>query len=345
LTPVYTIGSDIAWDTTANGYRLPTEAEWEFAARAEDDAPYSGSAVAADVGWTSDTSGSTQPVSRLLFNGNGLYDMSGNVFEWCWDWHNTDYYASSPTMNPLGPNGPLVDRVERGGAYTHGPQYARISDRNRRDTPDTVMAFTGLRLAKNAPGVAGACEVSATLQVDAKTAVAHSFDADVLPEYLFAAVGGGGDARESVDDFYLENGSGVVHDDSFSSSSNWCQASGSTFWRSSGFAWLQGVLAHKTASVPGDSDILLGSSFSFYNSSRELRLLSSAPGSSCTADGNIFLRATVQDSSSAGACLHFNQESTGEFLEVACDSMGSWGFSMGYRDVDLDVVFSPECGL
>lgn len=148
LEPVYTIGAAVNWDRTANGYRLLTEAEWEFAARADDGTTYAGSDAVSEVAWTNDTAGSTQPVAGLMPNGHGLYDMSGNVFELCWDWHSTDYYSESPTFDPTGPDGPLVDRVARGGAYAYGVEHARISDRNRRDTPISRWNFTGLRLAR-----------------------------------------------------------------------------------------------------------------------------------------------------------------------------------------------------
>jgi len=148
LEPVYTIGADVSWDRTTNGYRLLTEAEWEFAARADDGTTYAGSDVVSEVAWINDTAGSTQPVAGLMPNGHGLYDMSGNVFELCWDWHSTDYYSESPAFDPTGPDGPLIDHVARGGAYAYGVEHARISDRNRRDTPISRWNFTGLRLAR-----------------------------------------------------------------------------------------------------------------------------------------------------------------------------------------------------
>jgi len=100
-------------------YRLPTEAEWEYAARSGGKREkYAGSNSPDSVAWYSSNSGdSTHPVGRKSPNGLGLYDMSGNVWEWCLDWYSKDYYDSSPRHNPRGPESGLK-RVIRGGSWT-----------------------------------------------------------------------------------------------------------------------------------------------------------------------------------------------------------------------------------
>ena len=134
---------------TGQNFRLPTEAEWEYAARGGAKSKgnkFAGSDTASDVAWYKGNSGnSTHKVGTLQPNELGLYDMSGNVAEWCADWFNTKYYASSPTDNPTGPT-TGKNRISRGGSWTSTESVCRISYRGKND-PMTNARNLGLRLA------------------------------------------------------------------------------------------------------------------------------------------------------------------------------------------------------
>jgi sulfatase modifying factor 1 len=131
---MYAGGSEVYWKRDSNGYRLPTEAEWEYAAKGGKKAKgylYSGSNNINKVAWYSDNSErTTHPVAQKVPNELGLYDMSGNVWEWCWDWYDWDYYGKSPGSNPIGPDSGMYHRVIRGGSWYFGSIYSRIAFRN-----------------------------------------------------------------------------------------------------------------------------------------------------------------------------------------------------------------------
>jgi len=143
------------WDRTvivsgSNGYRLPTEAQWEYAARGGDRSPgnymYSGSNNAGDVAWYEDNSeGSTHAVGTKKPNGLGLYDMSGNVFEWCWDWHDVAYSDSAQT-DPMGATGGDY-RVLRGGCWLSRVFTTRSAHRIGYD-PNGRNNYYGFRLVR-----------------------------------------------------------------------------------------------------------------------------------------------------------------------------------------------------
>ncbi|MEI6681011.1 MAG: SUMF1/EgtB/PvdO family nonheme iron enzyme [Bacteroidota bacterium] len=117
---------------TGKSYRLPTEAEWDYAARGGNQSrgyTYSGSNSIDDVAWYDGNSGlKTHPVGQKQANELGLYDMSGNVCEWCNDWFASDYYANSPEFNPKGP-ATGGRRVFRGGSCLSIPRRCHSSNR------------------------------------------------------------------------------------------------------------------------------------------------------------------------------------------------------------------------
>lgn len=131
---------------TGKHYRLPTEAEWEFAARGgtrSQGYKYCGSNSLASVAWYRDNSSGTHRVGSLSPNELGLYDMSGNVWEWCADWFGS--YSSNDQTNPTGPTSGSY-RVARGGSWNDAAWYCRVSDRNYRE-PSNRYGGLGLRLA------------------------------------------------------------------------------------------------------------------------------------------------------------------------------------------------------
>jgi formylglycine-generating enzyme required for sulfatase activity len=149
--PAYTIvGTTTTWDMSADGYRLPTEAEWEHAARANDGTLYPGSDTVSDVSWYDQNANiTTLPVALLQPNGFGLYDLGGNVNEWCWDWLDLGYYAVSPSVDPIGP-GQTSFKVRRGGTWNTGSSSHVIASRAR-SMPQYGGRSTGFRVVRTTP--------------------------------------------------------------------------------------------------------------------------------------------------------------------------------------------------
>ena len=135
-------------------YRLPTEAEWEYAARGGKNSKhfnYSGSNDAQGCGWCDQNTEVTQPVgTRNCSNELGIYDMSGNVWEWCQDWYDPNYYQASPKKNPLGTKKLNPYRILRGGAYASYGWECRTSNRGGGQMHTLGGGYDGFRLVKPA---------------------------------------------------------------------------------------------------------------------------------------------------------------------------------------------------
>lgn len=159
LEPAYEVsGTKVTWIKNASGYRLPTEAEWEYAARGGiygaitakplEKAGYAGGTDAGDVAWYNANSGKTTHEGTLKKpNELGLYDMSGNVWEWCWDWY--EDYPLPKVQDPEGGTGATGLKVLRGGAWFTPTNLLRTTYRYW-NAPNFKANSVGFRVARNA---------------------------------------------------------------------------------------------------------------------------------------------------------------------------------------------------
>jgi len=142
-------GENVSWpNKNCNGWRLPTEAEWEYAARGGQNYKYAGSDKTSDIAWNKSNSRNTthEPCAKQK-NGYGLCDMSGNVWEWVWDWKGDiygEYAAQGTVIDPYGADSGY-SRVKRGGSWSQGVSTFRVSNRS---VPIIITDYKGFRLGR-----------------------------------------------------------------------------------------------------------------------------------------------------------------------------------------------------
>lgn len=185
FTPCYTIsGNTVTWDRSANGYRLPTEAEWEYSARANTDTPFnfgdyvhnSDANCYNAYGYNNDASGNwvngsdaylrkTVPVNQYSANDYGLYNIHGNVAEWVWDWYSE--YDSKSATNPTGSESGNA-KVVRGGGWNDHPKHIRSAYRGVQPA-DVGLYSIGIRPVRNAGTATGKVRSVYSAKAEQKT--------------------------------------------------------------------------------------------------------------------------------------------------------------------------------
>lgn len=165
LKPVYFSANGAITLIPGDGYRLPTEAEWEYACRAGTNTAWfrgEQESTLGTVAWYDRNSGGmTHPVGQLKANPFGLYDVHGNVWEWCQDWHDPQAYAqrgAGPTVDPRGPDAGSA-RVQRGGHWHYSPPFCRSALRYA-DFSTRRLPFVGFRLSVGVDAVRQALRVT-----------------------------------------------------------------------------------------------------------------------------------------------------------------------------------------
>jgi formylglycine-generating enzyme required for sulfatase activity len=152
--PCYLIEGDDVTIDGGDGYRLPTEAEWEYACRAGTTTRFSfgddENALGLYAWYSANADSQTHPVGEKQPNAFGLYDMHGNVREWCWDGYDAAYYEQSPAVDPPGPS-PAARRVVRGGGWIDDPWHSRSAFRYW-NSPEVRHDDLGFRLARAQSG-------------------------------------------------------------------------------------------------------------------------------------------------------------------------------------------------
>jgi len=151
----------VFWNRSAGGYRLPTEAEWEYVCRAGTTTAYCSGETSTDcehdpmldpLAWYAANSNTgngreTHPVGRKLPNRWNIFNLHGNVGEWCWDWYGP--YPSGSAIDPIGPD-TGTERINRGGAFNYIAAYCRSGNRWY-DAPDSQYNYYGFRIVRNMP--------------------------------------------------------------------------------------------------------------------------------------------------------------------------------------------------